>query len=170
MPNQLDRPRKKEIFEVNEKIISKFVGKKLAFCYDNEKNYVINTGVVIYHKEKSNLSVKYILGILNSKLSRYYFNTIFTDFRNIFPIVKSGHLEKLPIKNINIKNNYYENIIISVDKILELHERLHKTKNPLTQKQIQRRINNTDKKIDQLVYDLYGLTEEEIKVVEESVR
>ena len=35
---------------------------------------------------------------------------------------------------------------------------------------LQRQIGNTDKQIDQLVYKLYGVTEEEIKIVEENVK
>ncbi|MBN2031010.1 N-6 DNA methylase [bacterium] len=173
LPDKLDRPRRKEIFEVDEKIVSKFVGKSLAFCFDNEKYYVINTGVVIYLKNNIGLSTKYVLGILNSKLLSFYFKTVFTDFRNMFPIVKSGHLEKLPIKKVDFKNalenRVYNKINTQVEQILNLNEKLSDMHEPHTRETLQRQIDTTDAQIDKLVYELYGLTEEEIKIVEGSV-
>ena len=53
-----------------------------------------------------------------------------------------------------------------VERMLGLHKRLSAAKIPDEKTQIQRQIDVTDKQIDKLVYDLYGLTEEEIKIVE----
>ena len=50
--------------------------------------------------------------------------------------------------------------------MLAHHKRLAETKDNKTKAVIQKQIEITDKKIDALVYELYGLTEEEIKVVE----
>jgi hypothetical protein len=48
-----------------------------------------------------------------------------------------------------------------------LHNLLPKAKTPHEQESLQRQIAATDRQIDQLVYELYGLTEEEIRIVEE---
>ena len=50
--------------------------------------------------------------------------------------------------------------------MLKLHKDLPKAKTPHEQESIQRQIAATDKQIDELVYDLYGLTEDEIRIVE----
>jgi len=50
--------------------------------------------------------------------------------------------------------------------MLELHQRLHDAKTPADKNRLQRQIDTTDQAIDRLVYDLYGLTEEEIQIVE----
>jgi hypothetical protein len=50
--------------------------------------------------------------------------------------------------------------------MLELHERNPRTPHPSGKKHLQREIESTDKEIDALVYELYGLTEEEIRIVE----
>jgi len=50
--------------------------------------------------------------------------------------------------------------------VLKLHKDLPKAKTPHEQESIQRQIAATDKQIDELVYDLYGLTEDEIRIVE----
>jgi hypothetical protein len=53
-----------------------------------------------------------------------------------------------------------------VERMLKLHKDLPKAKTPHERESIERTIAATDKQIDQLVYELYGLTEEEIRIVE----
>ncbi len=53
-----------------------------------------------------------------------------------------------------------------VETMLKLHKDLPKAKTPHEQESLQRQIAATDKQIDQLVYELYGLTQEEISTVE----
>ena len=54
--------------------------------------------------------------------------------------------------------------------MLDLHKELAAAKTPAAQTALQRQIDATDRQIDQLVYQLYGLTDEEIKIVEEATR
>ena len=53
-----------------------------------------------------------------------------------------------------------------VERMLNLHKQLPEAKTPHERESIERTIAGTDKAIDQLVYELYGLTEEEIRVIE----
>jgi len=53
-----------------------------------------------------------------------------------------------------------------VDRMLELHKMLAAAKTEHEKTVLQRQIETTDRQIDQLVYELYNLTEEEIKIVE----
>ncbi len=53
-----------------------------------------------------------------------------------------------------------------VDQMLELYKQLASAKTDHDKTAIQRQIDATDRQVDQLVYELYGLTEEEIKIVE----
>jgi len=53
-----------------------------------------------------------------------------------------------------------------VERMLDMHKRLAKAKAPDDKTKLQRQIDATDQEIDHLVYDLYGLTEEEIAIVE----
>ena len=55
-----------------------------------------------------------------------------------------------------------------VEQMLDLNERLAQAKVPQTKTVLQRQIETTDRQIDQLVYGLYDLTEEESKIVEGS--
>ena len=55
-----------------------------------------------------------------------------------------------------------------MEEMLELHKRLAAAKSEADKKMIQRAVDATDRKIDALVYELYGLTAEEIKIMESS--
>ncbi len=57
-------------------------------------------------------------------------------------------------------------MIGQVDTMLKLHKDLPKAKTPHEQESLQRQIAATDRQIDKLVYELYGLTEQEIRIVE----
>ena len=57
-----------------------------------------------------------------------------------------------------------------VDRMLDLHKRLAKTKTAHEKTLHQRQIDATDHQIDRLVYELYNLTEKEVKIVKEASR
>jgi len=54
--------------------------------------------------------------------------------------------------------------------VLDLHKQLSAAKSPTDKTAIQRQIDATDRQIDQLVYELYGLTDDEIRIVEEATQ
>ena len=77
------------------------------------------------------------------------------------------YFKKFPIRKIDFKvqkeREYYSKVVFLVDKMLELHIRDPRT--PQEKEAIQREIEANDKQIDLLVYELYGLTEEEIMLL-----
>ena len=60
----------------------------------------------------------------------------------------------------------HDRMVQLVETMLDLHKRLPNANAPHDKETLQRQIDATDRQIDKLVYELYGLTEEEIKVVE----
>jgi hypothetical protein len=122
-PELLDRAREESIFLNNEKLISKFVGTKLTFCYDNEQYYVLNTACSVVAKSDE-MNIKYLLILLNSKVLDWYFHLMFSDYRETFPIMKSGNIESLPIPKISEAE---QTVFIELaDKMLVLHKKYHK--------------------------------------------
>ena len=81
-------------------------------------------------------------------------------------------MEKVPIRCLNLANHEdgqrREQMIILVQGMLKFQKDLSIAATSHEQTLVQRQIDATDKQIDQLVYELYGLTEEEIKIVESS--
>jgi hypothetical protein len=110
-------------------------------------------------------SLKYILGIINPSLINFYFANTFIDY-NIKPI----YLQQLPIHNIDFSNPTdkvnHDRMMQLVEQMIALHKQLPEAKTVHDSTLIQRRIDTTDRQIDKLVYRLYGLTDEEIAIVE----
>lgn len=82
-------------------------------------------------------------------------------------------LKDFPIRLIlhsdNRDETLYHRIVNSVTNILALSKNLAIARLPLEKDQLKRQIDATDREIDKLVYQLYELTEDEIKIIEESV-
>ena len=145
-------PRKPEVFEAPEKILIRQVGSYPICAYDSDKFYTMNTiyNCIICDKR---YNTKYVLGILNSKLMRSIWKEIYPEKKEVFPRIKKEQLVDVPIATAT--TDMERTIITLVDKILTA-----KRQNPKTETTF------LEQEIDRLVYQLYGLTEEEIKIVE----
>lgn len=113
---------------------------------------------------------EYVLGLLNSKLLEWMIRQTATQMRGGYYSFESRFIRNLPIRTIKHSEagdkTLHDNMVSLVDRIQELNKRLSATKNPNDKIQLEREIESTDRQIDQLVYKLYGLTEEEIKIVD----
>ena len=80
----------------------------------------------------------------------------------------SQYMEKIPIHSINFSDPaekaMHDKVVSLVEHMLALHQQSPRT--PQEQEMVKREIESTDRGIDKLVYELYGLTEEEIRIVE----
>ncbi len=113
----------------------------------------------------------YILGIVNSKLITWYHHRRNPKAQKaLFPKVLVSDLATLPIRAINFNDpaekSMHEQMVKLVEQMLALHKSLAAAKNPQESELIQRQVKSTDRGIDELVYKLYELTEEEIKIIE----
>ncbi len=162
----LKGPRNKELFE-REKIVTCRTVKKLSFSYDTEKMYLTDTTQILIPKNKQ-ISLKFVLGIINSKLINYFYSKKFesSHMRGGYFRCFKQYLDKIPINQIS--KTEQQPLIKFVDKMLSLNKRLNKIGDKKTDERvrIEGEIEKIDKEIDDLVYKLYGLTDKEIKVVE----
>ncbi len=108
----------------------------------------------------------YILGLLNSKLIFWYLEKLSNDFRGGWITCTKQYVEKLPIKSKEKKFSIYNKICELVKFEMNTLKLLDLLKTPQEKTALQRQIDATDKQIDRLVYELYGLTEEEVRIVE----
>jgi hypothetical protein len=80
------------------------------------------------------------------------------------------YMEKVPIRPIDFTNAAdkaaHDRMVALVDTMLQLHPRLATARTTHDREVIQRQIDATDQQINALVYQLYGLTDDEIKIVE----
>ena len=117
------------------------------------------------------ISILYLLGLLNSKLLSAAIRANSTPFRGGYIALNRQYIERLPIRPINKNDsadkNAHDRMVKLVEAMLALHPQLSAAKSEAQKEVIQRQISATDREIDRLVYDLYGLTKEEIAIVEE---
>jgi hypothetical protein len=109
----------------------------------------------------------YLMGLLNSKAVNYWYRKCVLDVS-----IRVVDLARVPIPTIDFSDRKdrtrHDRMVQLVEGILSLHERLASMRTEHDKTVLDRQIENTDRQIDQLVYDLYGLTSDEIRLVEET--
>jgi hypothetical protein len=101
---------------------------------------------------------------------RFYYESTTTEAgQKAFPQVKVKSLRRLPIRPIDFKKpadvGKHDRMVGLVQAMLDLHQRLPQARTPRDRELLQRQLEDTDDAIDTLVYELYGLTDEEIEIV-----
>ncbi len=166
--------RRTDIFDATEKLFFRRVGDRLIAAYDDQQFYALNTLVVITLREHVPMSLKYVLGLLNSRLLNFYYVTYLKSTKKVFSEIQARQLGQLPVREINFSESddksHHDRLVALVEGMLDLHKQLAAAKTPSDQTAIQRQIDATDRQIDQLVYELYGLTADEIRIVEEATQ
>ncbi|MBO5957153.1 MAG: N-6 DNA methylase [Bacteroidales bacterium] len=147
-------PREPIYFE-NEKIFIRQTSDSLIGTYVKEPMCATDSIHSIISKD-TRYSLKYILGILNSSLGNYMYKLMSCETGKVFAQVKLAVLRELPIKIVSESQQIP--IIKLVDKILEI-----KKESPDKDTSIEETM------INNLIYDIYGLSKDEIKIIEESV-
>lgn len=223
---KLHRPRKREIFEVTEKILLRQTGSYPICTIDYKQFYTLDTvhnGLLI----DNDYSLKYILVLMNSQLLRFLYESQINEGGKVFAQVKIIYIDPLPIQILSKDKQlpfeeiadkileYKKEIQLIIDKFKHYFSGKYKIEKapkrlenwhelsftdfikelskaiktgggiPLTKRDeidwmdlfedyknqaqnIKQQIDKTDKEIDMMVYELYGLSLEEIKVVENS--
>lgn len=151
--------------ETKGKLLTRQIGKEPSFAFDSNGWHCLNTLFMISPLIENPL---YLLGILNSRLLGFLWRERFYDKRGTFPKIKGTYLKLLPIKETKNQSDVakHDRMVSLVERMLELVPKRREEKNPQLAAQLDAQIAATDRQIDRLVYDLYGLTEEEIQLVE----
>lgn len=147
-----DRSSKVNPFDL-PKLICPGMFKYPHFTYDDKQYYVGFSFSVIWQKNKE-YDLKYLLGIMNSKLGEYWFNTNGKK-RGVGVDIGVKVFRQFPVKKASLQEQ--GTIINLVDKVLSI-----KIENPNIDTKL------FENEIDQMVYKLYGLTDEEIAIIENS--
>lgn len=140
--NRLHRPREERLFLAKEKLIMPRKSTKITCGYDNNQFYVLNTGYVCLAK-RENVSIKYIMAILNSNLINYYYVKQYLGWQIVIPALK-----KLPIC-------YREEKIQTVESIVD--------------RLIEKDINSVEleKELNNIIYQIYNIPSNLVNEIEE---
>ncbi|MDX1760684.1 MAG: TaqI-like C-terminal specificity domain-containing protein [Christiangramia sp.] len=140
-------PHTKEVFLAPEKIITQRVNSsgQLLATFDDEQFFCLDTTNVSSKILDEKIDLKFLVGLLNSKLINWWFND---EFKN--PTISGYELHQIPVK---LSDKSEKEISALVSNILDRRKNGENVTIELLH-------------IDRLVYELYGLTEEEIGIVE----
>jgi hypothetical protein len=152
-------PHKVLVRQIGVKPMASFIGKPIAV-----------TGNLFTVRAESEHRELYLLGIINSRLTEFFWKIMFSDFKSSFPQVTIFSLAQVPVRmddpKLKSDRAQHDALVSHVERMLKLHADLAAAKSPAAQTHLARDIAATDRAIDQLVYQLYGLTPEEIALVE----
>lgn len=164
--NWLAAPREPKFFTGKRIILRQIPSERLLSTLIDE-DFIIDQTVFIAKPNSNCLyNLRFILGILNSALMSFYFKTKNDETDSIFPKVKIENFKQFPIAQTYNSDAKYNQMIQIVESMLESQKQLQAAKSDSDKKLIQQKIDAIDKQIDRLVYELYGLTEDEIRIVE----
>jgi adenine-specific DNA-methyltransferase len=148
--------KRKDIFKSAEKLLFRRVSSSLMFAYDDEQFFALNTLVIVNKKNPpKGPNLKFILGLMNSQLMNYVYNNKYKSTKTVFSEIQARSVKQLPIPFVTaIEENEIKTL---VDEVIDLkNSDLNTTK--------------LENQIDQLVYQLYDLTEEDIQIIENSLK
>jgi len=166
------RPQNMRLLD-KKKILTPFNAFTGSFAFDDVGDFIFSAGVSgaygLLFRNDVKENHRYFLGVLNSTLIDKFLKTISTALRGRFYSYENKYIKQLPIKAIDLSNTnerkLHDNLVALVDVMLDLSKKICAAKGS-KKDQIQRQIEKTDREIDDLVYKLYGITEEARKVIE----
>lgn len=154
-----------------KKIIIRQTADRIIATVDSDK-YITRHSTHCILNDFHPIDLKFLLGLLNSKLMDFYYNALIPEKGKAFAEVKAINVKQLPIKNIDRNNRpeieQHNEIIKLVDSLLKLNQEKMGAKLQTKINQLQSKIEYCEGRINEIVYQLYGLTEDEIKIVEKS--
>jgi len=161
-PNSFSKPH----------ILTPSLSNKSNFTIGNSSVFVTGTAGVtsIIPKEENGENILFLLGLLNSKLISLYIIKHSPVFSGGYYKFSAPYLKNIPIHPIDfskkIEKALHDKVVSLVDTMLGLQKSLAGARTPEEKKVYERQILAVDGQIDRAVYELYGLGEEEIGMVE----
>jgi len=163
-------PKNLEVMSAPKILVPDIAGRA-SFALDEGGDYAFASGYGNIINEALVGSTTYLLGLLNSRVLDFYLKRVSTTLRGGYFRYFTQFLQQLPIRTIDFSDpsdeDLHRQVVKLVEQMIELYQRLSAARSPTDRNFLQRQINATDHQIDRLVYELYGLTDEEITIVEE---
>lgn len=165
-------PNKQRLFRERKLIIAGMT-RRLEVALDDRGGLAL--GVSVYAAADMIDDSRYLLGLLNSRLLSHLFRIRFhaKHLSGGFLAINKGQLARLPIRVIDFavaeQRRKHDEIVALAGRMTSLKQRRGTVGAGLNDAILERQIASTDAQIDRIVYELYGLTEDEIRIVEASI-
>ena len=146
---KLHRPREERLFVSDKKILFPRRATKIMATIDTDKFYALNTAYICL-MSKNIYVIEYLLAILNSKLIEYIYNQLFMGWQITIPAIES-----MPIAKIG------GDLQSKISKIVQsiIYDKKHNKNADISAKEEQ---------LNTFIYSVFGLTDAEIKIIEQS--
>ncbi len=150
-----------------EKVLLRKTGDRIIATYDVSGIYPEQSLYFLFNN-RTQLSFKFVLGLLNSKLLNTYYKAKCLTNRASIAQVKKVDLDRLPIATVSLETAEpkHDRMVQLVDQMLEAKKQLASAQTERDKTFYQSKCATLDRQIDNLVYELYDLTPEEIAIVE----
>ncbi len=150
------------------KIIFPDISAKPNFILDDDGTWLCtNTCYIIISEDL------YLIGLLNSRLYDFLYRNLFSVYRGGYLRFFRQYVDQIPIRPIDPSSPddvaKHDRMVALVETMLDLHRRLPAASTEHARRLLEMQVEQADREIDALVYDLYGLEPEEIAVVEAAV-
>ena len=156
-----------------KKIVVLVVSDYARYTYDTEGVYFTGGGNGPYYGIRLKNDIPYhpfyILALLNSNVLDFFIKRTSTTFRGGYYSFGKQYIENVPIRSIDFSSpkekKLHDDVVKLVNVMLDLRKREQKATGHELE-QIKRQIEKTDREIDERVYELYGIAENEKKIIE----
>lgn len=156
-----------EALMIGSKILMRQTSDVLRCSYDDTGLYCQNS-VFIVHSDM--ISLKFLLALLNSRLLGFIYKLKNPQSGKAFAEIKPSVIKELPIRTVDFEiaadKSRHDKLVGLVEQMLAAKKQLAAAQSDKDKDFYTHRCDGLDRQIDALVYDLYGLTSEEIKIVE----
>jgi hypothetical protein len=146
------------------KIILPDIALRMQATLDSYKNYCVNTAYIIPVDDL------FLLAVMNSRLVNFYYSALSPSIRGGYFRFIRQYIEQIPIIKINFQNESekqsHDRIVTLVNQMLVTKKHLQTVKTDKDKTYFENKCADLDRSIEAEVYSLYGLTDEEIKIVE----
>jgi len=175
LPDEMYSPRTPKLFETTKIVSQTMLSRPRIIAGLDVNGYyveqsllcIVPHGIITDREPVAQLPLEFILALVNSRLQSFYFRSQIIDYSLGGGLIHAtpGSQSKLIIPKGPAG---IDSLVSAVAMMLELQHRLTADKPSTDNADVQRQIDATDRLIDQLVYELYGLTADEIRIVEEA--
>jgi adenine-specific DNA-methyltransferase len=163
--------KREDIFLAPAKILFRRVGDRLIGTLDTKQKFALNTLVVVTSKDDCPYDLRFILGIFNSSLMNFVYVTFLKSTKKVFSEIQARQVAQLPLPCLDMRDrsqrSKHDALVKLVDKMLTA-KKAEAEAEGARREHWTRQCEALDRQIDALVYELYGLTDKEIALVEQT--
>jgi adenine-specific DNA-methyltransferase len=158
------RPGDPSRFE-QAKVLVKDTTKDFACTYERGRYYVKDVLIVIPKQGVGAPDLRFVAGVINSKALRFYYRTTFKTLH-----VQNGELASLPLPPVDLESKsgreQHDRLMNLVEQILDVERRRAEAVTDSDLSYYEDLSQALDQRIDALVYEMYGISQDERNLIE----